>query len=656
MDVSVVIPCYDAAGYLARTVRSVLDQTLPPAEVIVVDDGSTDASLDVALSLRSACDRVRVVAQRSGTAAGTRNVGALAASGEALMFLDADDLVGPDTLAGLAGALGSGPAGLAICPWYRLDLVDGRWVKGPPSCAPRRPGQDPLAAWLTGWYHPPCSVMWTRDGFERAGRFEERWSSNDDGDLVMRALALGIGLAESATGSGYYRRLPGGGTLSGARLGRRGLAERLRTIRKIAALLEHDGRLSAYRAPLATACAGVAADADAGDHADQAAAARAEAARLGPPAPARAAAAAEDAVRAGVGRVRSVVSPPATSAGPDWTEEVHVGARQDGPVVPPVGRGRPETVGRPAVSVILPTYQRAHVLGRAVDSVLAQTAGDLELIVVDDGSTDGTAELVGSYDDGRIRYLRQDNAGVAAARNRGLRAVRAPLVAFLDSDDEWFPPKLALQTARMAELPDDVGLLYGGVENVTDGGCRRVRIPTHRGDLHRVLLLTNVLHGTSGVMIRRAVVATVGFFDEALPAAEDFDYWVRVARFFEIDLIDEPLVRYDDTGDAGRKTHAVEDNHAAREMFLARHGAEMRRHGVYHLFLVESARRFLERSDDAARARRAALRAARRAPASPEVRSMLARTMVREPLRRSPAARAARDRLRGLRGLRGLRR
>ena len=144
----------------------------------------------------------------------------------------------------------------------------------------------------------------------------------------------------------------------------------------------------------------------------------------------------------------------------------------------------------PTVSVIIPTYNRAHLLPRALESVLAQTFEDLEVLVVDDGSTDGTEAVVTGYDD-RVRYLRQpQNAGVSAARNRGLREARGEFVAFLDSDDEWFPEKLARQVERFRELPDRVGLLYCGVQfgrrpDREDWTFR----PKHRGDVYETMLL-----------------------------------------------------------------------------------------------------------------------------------------------------------------------
>jgi len=248
----------------------------------------------------------------------------------------------------------------------------------------------------------------------------------------------------------------------------------------------------------------------------------------------------------------------------------------------------------PSVSVIVPTYNRVHLLPRALDSVLAQTFEGFEALIVDDGSTDGTAELVKDYAerDPRVRYLRQpQNAGVSAARNRGLRESRGEFIAFLDSDDEWFPEKLARQVQRFRELPDRVGLLYGGVENLGPDGGREVYTPTHRGDLYRTLLERNVIHGTSGVMLRRTAAERAGFFDEGIPAIEDHDYWLRVVRHFDVDFIPEPLIRYHDPVGVERKSLNASENLEARDWLYRSHGAEMRRARTAHLYLLESARR-----------------------------------------------------------------
>ena len=623
MKISIVVPCRNAAPYLAQTIGSALDQHRPPEEVLIVDDGSEDGSLALARRFeRAAPAQVRVFSAPCGRASRVRNLGAMAATGDALMFLDADDVLAPDAIAALEEALGRMPRGVAVCPWFRLELTDRRWVERPPSCAPRQAQQDALSAWLYGWYHPPCSVLWSREAFERAGRWDEDAVVNQDGDLMMRALALRIPLVDAAGGSAYYRRRPPGEpSISATRLTAAGLASRLRTIEKMAALLEQDGRIERHRRALAAALALIASDAS-GRSDTVAARARAVAERHGPGRWQRIAARAPGRApnpglrRATGGEIRH---------GLDRADEVLRAVPADAP------RARASDLPRrPAVTVILPTYNRAHILPRALQSALSQTFDDFELLVIDDGSTDATADVVGGYSDPRVRYLRQPlNAGVSAARNRGLREARADLIALLDSDDEWLPEKLTLQVRRFGEVPSRVGLMYGAVED-DDGTGRRVVTPGGvRGDVYRELLLTNVIHGTSGVMIRRSVVAAIGFFDEDIPAIEDYDYWVRLARFFEVEYLDAPLSRYHDARTADRKSLDLRANLDARWWFYRKHAAEMRRAGVAHLFLRESIRRMvIGGSPDWRAARRIALQAVREAPLSRMTLATLLRTAV----------------------------
>jgi O-antigen biosynthesis protein len=251
MKTSVIIPCYNAEKYVEQTIRSVLAQTRPPAEIIVVDDGSTDRSLEIVETFGGS---VEAVSSKNGSAAVTRNQGYALSSGDFVMFLDADDVLAPDALEGLSGVAELQEGGVACCPWQRLELHDGRWVQRPPSCVERGSGEDPLKAWLRGWYHPTSSVLWTREAFERSGGWNPEICVNDDGDLMMRALALGIPFGVATHGIVYYRRLPDSRlSLSGKRFTRAGCISRLCVVENLAALLESHGRLWQYRGALGSA-------------------------------------------------------------------------------------------------------------------------------------------------------------------------------------------------------------------------------------------------------------------------------------------------------------------------------------------------------------------------------------------------------------------
>ena len=205
-----------------------------------------------------------------------------------------------------------------------------------------------------------------------------------------------------------------------------------------------------------------------------------------------------------------------------------------GKYVHPRGKG-------PRVSVIIPTYNRGWILEEAVDSVLAQTYTDFELIVVDDGSTDDTRALLQPFGQ-RIAYVHQDNQGVSAARNTGLRLARGELIALLDSDDLWKPAKLARQVAFFHAQPE---AQICQTEEVWIRRGRRVN-PKNR---HRKASgwifepsLALCLVSPSAVMLRRGLMDAMGGFDVSLPACEDYDLWLRISLRCPIHLIDDALV------------------------------------------------------------------------------------------------------------------
>lgn len=195
----------------------------------------------------------------------------------------------------------------------------------------------------------------------------------------------------------------------------------------------------------------------------------------------------------------------------------------------------------PKVSVILPTFNRGWILAEAVESILAQTCDDFELLVVDDGSTDDTAAVLAGFE-GRISLIRQENRGVSAARNTGAAAASGRLLAFLDSDDLWMPEKLAVQLAFLEDRPEvricqteEIWIRNG--RRVNPG--RRHRKPS--GDIFEASLFL-CLVSPSAVMMDRALFERHGGFDESLPACEDYDLWLRIGCRRPIHRIDRALV------------------------------------------------------------------------------------------------------------------
>ncbi|MEN8133938.1 MAG: glycosyltransferase family A protein [Thermodesulfobacteriota bacterium] len=192
------------------------------------------------------------------------------------------------------------------------------------------------------------------------------------------------------------------------------------------------------------------------------------------------------------------------------------------------------------VSVIIPTYNRRDFLGKAIDSVLKQIYRNFELLIIDDGSTDGTDEFVASYGNA-VRYLYQDNLGVAAARNTGIRAARHDLLAFLDSDDSFAPEKLEAQVAAMTARPeylvshtDEIWYRRGQLLN------QKAKHAREGGDIFdRCLELCAV--GMSTSMVRRGLFDKVGLFDEGLVCCEDYDLWLRASARLPFLLVAEPF-------------------------------------------------------------------------------------------------------------------
>jgi glycosyltransferase involved in cell wall biosynthesis len=195
----------------------------------------------------------------------------------------------------------------------------------------------------------------------------------------------------------------------------------------------------------------------------------------------------------------------------------------------------------PVVSVIIPTFNRRALVGEAVASVLAQRGTDFELIVVDDGSTDGTEAALAPLRE-RLRYLGQRNRGVSAARNAGARSAGGAWLAFLDSDDLWLPDKLDAQLAYVREHPEARICQTGEIwvrNGVRVNPCAHHRKP--EGDVFEASL-RRCLVSPSAVMLRRDLFEAAGGFDEGLPACEDYDLWLRLARTNRVALIDRPLV------------------------------------------------------------------------------------------------------------------
>lgn len=202
----------------------------------------------------------------------------------------------------------------------------------------------------------------------------------------------------------------------------------------------------------------------------------------------------------------------------------------------------------PLVSVIIPTYNYANYLPRAIESVLAQTYDQFELIIVDDGSTDNTASVVSAYKakNQNLHYVCQKNSGPNAARNKGIDLARGELIALLDADDEWLPEKLEKQVCSAIKNPA-FGVIGCGFRCISEDGSVLVEVlgtaPPPRKELIRHLKIRHFNIGTaSGVLIRKECFRIVGRFDETLRGSEDRDMWLRIAHEFDILNLNDVLI------------------------------------------------------------------------------------------------------------------
>jgi glycosyltransferase involved in cell wall biosynthesis len=202
------------------------------------------------------------------------------------------------------------------------------------------------------------------------------------------------------------------------------------------------------------------------------------------------------------------------------------------------------TVGdrRPAVSAIVTTYNYARFLPDALDSVFAQTYPPREVVVVDDGSTDHTADVVRRYADRGVRYVRRPHGGAGRARNTGLAATSAPLVAFLDADDAWLPDRVAAGVDHLGRHPE-LALAAAHAFACDEQLHPTAVVPAARRPAGRMLdqlLVDNIVLNPSSVLIRRAAIETAGGFSE-IPFGEDWDTWIEIAKRFPIGFVDRPL-------------------------------------------------------------------------------------------------------------------
>ncbi|RFU61297.1 glycosyltransferase family 2 protein [Peribacillus glennii] len=200
----------------------------------------------------------------------------------------------------------------------------------------------------------------------------------------------------------------------------------------------------------------------------------------------------------------------------------------------------------PKVSVVIPTYNRGEFTIHAVESVLAQTYKDYEIIVVDDGSTDHTEELLERYKD-RLRYVKQENQGPSAARNTGVRLAEGEYIAFCDSDDRFLPEKLEKQMEFIERNPE-CKFLYTWYYNVNNQGeytkLRKPNTCNSNEHLQYFLFIRKFTIRTSTLLIHKSCFEKAGLFNEKYWYSQDWDMWLRLAAYYRGFCLEEPLAEY----------------------------------------------------------------------------------------------------------------
>jgi O-antigen biosynthesis protein len=244
--VSVITPCYNAGPFLQQTIQTVRNQTYGAIEHIIVDDASTDSSVEKIDIHESEVMVLRLDRNRGGPYA--RNRGYERSSGTFILFLDADDLLSPDAVEQMVYTASSHADAITFCEWKRLEPAENGWEVLEAEVALPRTGDDHLLGWLRDIWVPPCAVLWPRHVYDSIGGWDESLIVNQDGDLMMRAFAAGAAMVRAEGGTAYYRRHEDGReSVSTRPLSAEALDSRIRVLESLTLDLRRAGRLKAYR-------------------------------------------------------------------------------------------------------------------------------------------------------------------------------------------------------------------------------------------------------------------------------------------------------------------------------------------------------------------------------------------------------------------------
>lgn len=199
----------------------------------------------------------------------------------------------------------------------------------------------------------------------------------------------------------------------------------------------------------------------------------------------------------------------------------------------------------PTVSVIIPAYNAEKTIAQTIRSIQAQTFSNFEIIVINDGSTDGTVSMVNAIADPRIKVFSYENGGLPVARNRGMTRATGDFISFIDADDQWTPDKLELQLQALQNHPE-AGVAYSWTAFVNEAGhfLYAQELETFTGYIYPQLLLRNFICSGSNILARRQVIEAAGEFDATLKSAEDWDYYLRLASHSPFVLVPKCQILY----------------------------------------------------------------------------------------------------------------
>jgi len=232
---------------------------------------------------------------------------------------------------------------------------------------------------------------------------------------------------------------------------------------------------------------------------------------------------------------------------------------------------------KPLVSIILPTYNRAQVIERAVKSILSQTYSNFELFIIDDGSIDNTVDIISSFKDERINCIKsKDNSGQVVARNMGLKQIKGKYIAFLDSDDEWYKNYLKRQIDVLSGLDDDYGLVYCKCRRLAGNNISYIPSRVIREEEVKFELLGENFTTLQGVLLKGRCLDKCGYLDENMPALEDWDFFIRLSNICKFRYNDEVLVTMQASIDGANDNiaHRIK----SREYILKKHSESLRVH------------------------------------------------------------------------------